>query len=243
MYCRQCGVQLPTNAKFCPKCGTQTTTNGNNVSNGQDTIFWICLFASILLLFIFAIYHTNLIGMTYVDWLFADCSGFSELDDVFDDSNQSFEELCYERKGQGFLISCCLLFLSISTIVSYKSETKKKNSHKNFRTPSERVHERHKNIRRINSDYNLRFSKEDVELYVKQLVNLGYEEDAARQYAIHFYQQNEYIKNNLDPSLTTNRKEVKRPRPAKPSSPPQNRKEVKRPGPSTPPPNRNNKQD
>ena len=105
MYCRQCGVQLPTNAKFCPKCGTQTTTNGNNVSNGQDTIFWICLLASILLLFIFAIYHTNLIGMTYVDWLFADCSGFSELDDVFDDSNQSFEELCYERKGQGFLIS------------------------------------------------------------------------------------------------------------------------------------------
>jgi len=194
MYCRQCGVQLPTNAKFCPKCGTQTTTNGNNVSNGQDTIFWICLFASILLLFIFAIYHTNLIGMTYVDWLFADCSGFSELDDVFDES--SFEELCYERKGQGFLIFCCLLFLSISTIVSYKSETKKKNSRKKTNSPTStgRVFHTHNSIRDFTTDYNERKKiYENIESYVKQMVDLGYNEEIARQHAMSHYKQQSKI--------------------------------------------------
>jgi hypothetical protein len=58
-------------------------------------------------------------------------------------------------------------------------------------TPEQRVLQRHKNIRRINTDYDLRDNSEDIELYVKQMAELGHDENAARQHAIQFYQQNE----------------------------------------------------
>jgi hypothetical protein len=191
MYCRQCGVQLPTNAKFCSKCGTQTTTNGNDVPNGQDTFFWISLLASILLLFTFAIYHTNLIGMTYVDWLFADCS-----DQFFDDSDGSLRELCDERQGQGIMMFFGLMFLTVATLSSYKSETDKKNSRKktNFPTSSGTAFDTHNSIRDFTTDYNERKKiYENIESYVKQMVDLGYNEEIARQHAMSHYKQQSKI--------------------------------------------------
>mgnify|MGYP003984323333 CR=1 FL=1 len=263
MYCRQCGVQLPTNARFCSKCGTsvesirsQHPVNSPNIGkkNDPDPVFGLSLIASIVLIWLMAFHHTNIIGMTYIDWLMADCSGSSssstgnsDWDDILNDFDQDMSELCIERQGEGFIIICFLFASALFALVlaprQEKEETDKKNSRKKKRYTVP-VLDMHNSIKEFSTDYNERNKiYENIESYVKKMVNLGYEEDAARQYALHFYQQNAYIKNNLDPSLTTNSKEVKLPRPAKPSFPPQNRKEVKRPGPSTPPPNRNNKQD
>lgn len=191
MYCRQCGVQLPTNAKFCSKCGTQTTTNGNDVPNGQDTFFWISLLASILLLYIFAIHHTNLIGMTYVDWALSDCSN-----QFFDDSDGSLRESCDEIKAEGFIIFWILLFSTICTIGSYKSETDKKNSRKKTNSPTStgRVFHTHNSIRDFTTDYNERKKiYENIESYVKQMVDLGYNEEIARQHAMSHYKQQSKI--------------------------------------------------
>ena len=203
MYCRQCGVQLPTNAKFCSKCGTQTTTNGNDMSNGQDISFWICLLASIFLFYLLAINHTNIIGMTYVDWLLSDCSGssssstgFSELDDMLDDFDRDMEELCIERQGEGFLLSCLLFASTILTLGAYKPRTIKKNSRKktNFPTSSGTAFDTHNSIRDFTTDYTERKKiYENIESYVKQMVDLGYEEEIARQYAMSYYKQQSKI--------------------------------------------------
>jgi len=199
----------------------RNTSSKKNNSSKSELEFIILVIISLFLFSLLALYDTNIIGMSYIDWLGVDCN---EWNDIFDDFDQDMEGLCTQRKGEGFIILFCLLVCICISTVSLGSFRQ----YKSPLTPSEKVHERHKNIRRINSDFNLRYSKEDIELYEKQLLKLGYDEDAARQYAIRFYQQDENIKNNLGPSLTSNRKEVKRPRPAKPSSPP---------------PNRNNKQD
>ena len=203
MYCRQCGVQLPTNAKFCSKCGTQTTTNGNDMSNGQDISFWICLLASIFLFYLLAINHTNIIGMTYVDWLLSDCSGssssstgFSELDDMLDDLDRDMAELCVERQGQGFLLSCSLFASTILTLGTYKSRTIKKKSRKKTNSPTStgKVFDTHNSIREFSTDYNERMKiYENIESYVKQMVDLGYKEEIARQYAMSYYKQQSKI--------------------------------------------------
>lgn len=124
MYCSECGVQLKEDSKFCSKCGHKI--NGKNSINHnfmdlnlKSTVSIIISFA---LFWLIAIYHTNIIGMTYIDWLLADCSssnssssGIPEWDNALNDFEQDMSELCSQRQSEGYGIILAMLISFIVT--------------------------------------------------------------------------------------------------------------------------------
>lgn len=115
----------------------------------------------------------------------------STFEDDGDGNNADGSELVDDDMEYVFVIlSECLFNAILASTISLIFPSKFGNQVDNKKintTPEERVLQRHKNIRRINTDYDLRDNSEDIELYVKQMAELGYDEETARKHAKQFY--------------------------------------------------------
>ena len=115
----------------------------------------------------------------------------STFEDDGDGNNADVNELVDDDMEYVFVIlSECLFNAILASTISLIFPSKFRNQVDNKKintTPEQRVLQRHKNIRRINTDYDLRDNSEDIELYVKQMAELGYDEETARKQAKQFY--------------------------------------------------------
>ena len=115
----------------------------------------------------------------------------STFEDDGDGNNADVNELVDDDMEYVFVIlSECLFNAILASTISLIFPSKFRNQVDNKKintTPEQRVLQRHKNIRRINTDYDLRDNSEDIELYAKQMAELGYDEETARKQAKQFY--------------------------------------------------------
>ena len=115
----------------------------------------------------------------------------SAFEDDGDGNSADVSELADDDMEYVFVIlSECLFNAILASTISLIFPSKFRNQVDNKKintTPEQRVLQRHKNIRRINTDYDLRDNSEDIELYVKQMAELGYDEETARKHAKQFY--------------------------------------------------------
>ena len=115
----------------------------------------------------------------------------STFEDDGDGNSADVSELADDDMEYVFVIlSECLFNAILASTISLIFPSKFRNQVDNKKintTPEQRVLQRHKNIRRINTDYDLRDNSEDIELYVKQMAELGYDEETARKHAKQFY--------------------------------------------------------
>ena len=148
-----------------------------NPSMGLSSLFTNVFLGSLLFKLVILIVVSLIIMSTFEDDGDRNSADVSELAD--DDMEYVFD-----------ILSECLFNAILASTISLAFPSKFGNQVDNT-TPEQRVLQRHKNIRRINTDYDLRDNSEDIELYVKQMAELGHDENAARQHAIQFYQQNE----------------------------------------------------
>jgi hypothetical protein len=120
----------------------------------------------------------------------------STFEDDGDGNNADVNELVDDDMEYVFVIlSECLFNAILASTISLIFPSKFGNQVDNKKintTPEQRVLQRHKNIRRlpslrINTDYDLKDNSEDIELYAKQMAELGYDEETARKQAKQFY--------------------------------------------------------
>ena len=120
----------------------------------------------------------------------------STFEDDGDGNNADISELVDDDMEYVFVIlSECLFNAILASTISLIFPSKFGNQVDNKKinaTPEQRVLQRQKNIRRlpslrINTDYDLKDNSEDIELYAKQMAELGYDEETARKQAKQFY--------------------------------------------------------
>jgi uncharacterized membrane protein len=148
-----------------------------NPSMGLSSLFTNVFLGSLLFKLVILIVVSLIIMSTFEDDGDGNSADVSELAD--DDMEYVF-----------VILSECLFNAILASTISLIFPSKFRNQVDNKKintTPEQRVLQRHKNIRRINTDYDLRDNSEDIELYVKQMAELGYDEETARKHAKQFY--------------------------------------------------------
>jgi peptidoglycan hydrolase CwlO-like protein len=155
------------------------SVNINNINDANyDVKFIISLIISILLLWLIAFHETNIIGMTYIDWIGADCdssssssTGYAELDELLDDFSQDFSELCTQRQSEGYAIILATITTIIVTATLFTDKNNSENQIQRIRSPKKNlIGEKLAKIDNINEQINdlekrIKLSKKLKSLY------------------------------------------------------------------------------
>jgi len=137
-----------------------------------------------------------MIGMTYLDWLVADCeaseggsTGVVEIDEMIDDFEQDFRQLCTQRQTEGQLVAVSgLAIIFVIFIISDGKKTgnksKRRISKSKRRPKPNRPPKPNRLLWILEPSGDTVEDLANVEFYVKQRVALGDDEQVVRQEAL-----------------------------------------------------------